>query len=154
MHTNVLGIIHLFTLFTPLVLAGTAKKVIYISTGVADVELIRTYDLMDCSLYGISKAAGNMVVARFSAAYKIDGVLFLSLSPGVVDTGHGTGLSQHAQERVGYMVKQVAAYAPDWKGPLTPEESVSMMRSVIDGASVEKGDGGAFLSHLGNKRWI
>jgi hypothetical protein len=30
----------------------------------------------------------NMAIAKFSAQYKKDGILFLSLSPGVVDTGH------------------------------------------------------------------
>lgn len=45
-------------------------------------------------------------------------------------------------------------YAPDWKGPITPEESVNAMRTVIDKASVEAGDGGAFISHFGTKKWL
>jgi hypothetical protein len=28
------------------------------------------------------------------------------------------------------------------------------VRKVIDNASIEKGNGGDFLSHLGNKQWL
>lgn len=84
---NVIGQIHLFTLFLPLILKGTAKKVIAISSGHADLTLVNRYDLEMAGLYTISKAALNMAVAKFSAQYKKDGVLFLSISPGSVDTG-------------------------------------------------------------------
>lgn len=50
--------------------------------------------------------------------------------------------------------KKFIAYAPHFKGPITPEESVRMMMDVIEKASVENGDGGAFVSHFGNKQWI
>lgn len=35
----------------------------------------------------MSKAAMNMAAAKFSAQYKRDDVLFLCISPGVVDVG-------------------------------------------------------------------
>ena len=41
-------------------------------------------------------------------------------------------------------------YAPDFKGPITAEESVKMCLKVIEGATVHT-HGGAFVSHLGNK---
>jgi hypothetical protein len=44
--------------------------------------------------------------------------------------------------------------APHWKGPITPEESVKAVLSVIEKASVEGGDVGAFVSHYGNKQWL
>lgn len=44
--------------------------------------------------------------------------------------------------------------APDWKGPITPEESVKAVLSVIEKASVENGDAGTFVSHFGNKQWL
>lgn len=46
------------------------------------------------------------------------------------------------------------AYAPNWKGPITPQESVSAVLKVIDNASFQKGDGGKYLSHKGNKEWL
>jgi NAD(P)-dependent dehydrogenase (short-subunit alcohol dehydrogenase family) len=83
--TNVIGNIHFYNLFMPLVLKGKAKKVICISTGMADIDLINKFDLETGSLYSISKAAMNVATAKFNAQYKKDGVLFLSISPGVVD---------------------------------------------------------------------
>ena len=52
------------------------------------------------------------------------------------------------------MVAKFSKYAPDWKGPVTPTESIKAVLSVVEKSSVENGDGGAFLSHLGNKQWL
>ena len=38
-------------------------------------------------LYTISKAALNAAVAKFSAQYAKEGLLFFSISPGMVETG-------------------------------------------------------------------
>lgn len=86
--TNVVGNVHLFNLFTPLILKGKQKKVIFISSGHGDIELISKYDVEITGPYAVGKAATNAVVAKFSAEYAKDGVLFMSISPGVVDTGH------------------------------------------------------------------
>jgi hypothetical protein len=51
------------------------------------------------------------------------------------------------------MGAKFAAYAPHFKGPIATEESVKAMLSVIETASVEK-DGGAFLSHHGDRQWL
>lgn len=85
-NTNVIGNVNLFNLVIPLVLKGNAKKVIAISSGVADDVLTAKYDLESSAPYAISKAGLNTAVAKFSAQYRKDGVLFLSISPGVVDT--------------------------------------------------------------------
>jgi NAD(P)-dependent dehydrogenase (short-subunit alcohol dehydrogenase family) len=84
---NVIGNIHLFNLFMPLILKGNAKKVLTISSGMADMEQAREFNLTETGPYSISKAAVNMAVAKFSAEYAKDGVLFLSVCPGSVDTG-------------------------------------------------------------------
>lgn len=39
------------------------------------------------ALYAASKAAMNVIVAKFNAQYKKDGVLFMSISPGLVEVG-------------------------------------------------------------------
>lgn len=52
------------------------------------------------------------------------------------------------------MVGKFAQYAPDFKGPSTPEVSIKAVINVWENASIEKGDGGAFLSHFGNKQWL
>jgi NAD(P)-dependent dehydrogenase (short-subunit alcohol dehydrogenase family) len=85
--TNVVGNIHLFNIFLPLVLKGKVKKVVAISSGVADLDLINDLEIDTMPLYAASKASLNVIVAKFNAQYKRDGVLFLSISPGVVEVG-------------------------------------------------------------------
>ena len=85
--TNVVGNIHLFNLFLPLVMKGKVKKVITISSGHADLDLINDLEIETSALYSASKAAMNVIVAKFNAQYKKDGVLFVSISPGVVEVG-------------------------------------------------------------------
>ena len=52
------------------------------------------------------------------------------------------------------MLAKFKAYAPDFKGPITPEHSVKSVLSVVESCSVEAGHGGAFLSHLGTRQWL
>lgn len=84
---NVIGNIHLFNLYMPLVLKGSAKKVVTISSGMADLDFVTEFEISSAAPYSMSKAAMNMAVAKFSAQYKKDGVLFISISPGLVETG-------------------------------------------------------------------
>ena len=86
--TNVVGNIHLFNLFLPLVMKGKVKKVITISSGHADLDLINDLEIETSALYSASKAVMNVIVAKFNAQYKKDGVLFVSISPGAVEVGH------------------------------------------------------------------
>jgi NAD(P)-dependent dehydrogenase (short-subunit alcohol dehydrogenase family) len=86
--TNVVGNIHLFKSFLPLVMKGKVKKVIAISSGHADLDFINDLEVENSTLYAASKAAMNVIVAKFNAQYKKDGVLFVSMSPGVVEVGH------------------------------------------------------------------
>lgn len=85
--TNILGNIHLFNLFLPLVLKGKAKKIITISSGHADLDLINELEVVNSALYAAFKAALNVIVAKYNAQYKKDGVLFVSIAPGVIDVG-------------------------------------------------------------------
>lgn len=84
---NTIGPIHLFNAFMPLILNGKAKKVIAISTGGADTEMTLKGDWYQATGYSMAKAALNMAVAKFSAAYRQKGVLFMAICPGAVDTG-------------------------------------------------------------------
>ena len=52
------------------------------------------------------------------------------------------------------MMAKFTVYAPGFKGPITPTESVKLVMSVIENANVENGDGGNVLSHLGTRRWL
>ena len=72
----------------PLILKGKTKKVLAITSGLADADWTAKYDIDWNAPYAISKAGLNMVVAKFSAQYRKDGVLFMSICPGSVDTGY------------------------------------------------------------------
>lgn len=169
--TNVLGTIHLFNLFIPLLRKGVAKKAIAISTGMADVELIRNYDVDIAAPYALSKAALNVAVAKFSAQYRKEGILFMSISPGFVDTGKTPQrqfYSPHTFKRYADMILATeeelkgvqamgaafATYAPNFTGPISSKESVKAVLSVIEKASIKNGDGGSFVSHFGDKQWL
>lgn len=86
--TNVIGNVHVLNLFMPLILKGNVKKVVALSTGLADLEITRAHNLHENAPYAISKAALNMAMGKFSAEYAKDGVLFISICPGVVETGN------------------------------------------------------------------
>ncbi|KAJ6438619.1 Hsp70 nucleotide exchange factor FES1 [Purpureocillium lavendulum] len=151
---NVIGNIHLFNLFLPLVRNGSAKKVIAISTGMADIDLISKYDIEMAGPYSISKAALNTAVAKYSAQCRQEGILFMSISPGVVETGQTAGATDEQLQKVAAMGAKFATYAPHFKGPISTEESVTAIDRVILNASVEGGSGGSFVSHLGTQQWL
>ncbi|ETS80415.1 hypothetical protein PFICI_07944 [Pestalotiopsis fici W106-1] len=152
--TNVTGNLHLFNLLVPLVKKGKAKKVITISSGVGDVDLTNQCEIDVGPIYAASKAAMNIIVAKFNAEYKKDGILFLAISPGLVEVGRYADATPEQMAGMMGFVGKLAVYAPDFKGPITPEESVKAVRSVWEKASIEDGYGGAFISHLGNKQWV
>ncbi|KEF51701.1 uncharacterized protein A1O9_12336 [Exophiala aquamarina CBS 119918] len=154
--TNLVGTVHLFNLFLPLVLKGQQKKVIAISSGSADLELISKFEIEVSGPYAAGKAATNVVVAKFGAEYAKEGVLFMSICPGVVDTGHfdPEKLSEKELQSTLELAGKFKRYAPHFEGPATPEASVKAIISVFEKSSIAKGDSGAFISHLGTKQWL
>lgn len=84
---NVIGNTHLVNSFMPLILKGSVKKVLVLTSGMADNDLVVQYGVYEGGPYSISKAALNMVTSKFQAEYQKNGVLFIGISPGVVETG-------------------------------------------------------------------
>lgn len=152
--TNVVGNIHLFNLFLPLVKKAPTKKIVAISTGLADLDLTNNCDVDIGALYAASKAALNVIVAKFNAQYKKEGILFFSISPGLVEVGKYKDATPEELAGLGGFAGKLAEYSPNFKGPITPEESVRLVRGVWEKANLEEGWGGAFVSHLGNKQWV
>ncbi|KAI9680452.1 MAG: hypothetical protein M1822_007210 [Bathelium mastoideum] len=152
--TNVVGNIHLFNLFIPLVLKGKVKKVIAISSGHADLDFINNHEIEVGPLYAMSKAALNVAVAKFNAQYKKDGVLFMSISPGVIDVGHTEEITPEQMQGMQGFFAKIQAYTPYFKGPSTPEQALPIVKDTWERASVQTGYGGAFVSHFGNKQWL
>ncbi|KAK8071478.1 NAD(P)-binding protein [Apiospora hydei] len=153
MNTNVLANINLYASFMPLVLEGKDKKVVHLTSALGDVDFARDYNLTLGSVYAASKAAMNMVTAKFAAQYRGDGVLFLGVCPGVVDTGQ-FNLSPEEMAKFAPMLQKWQSYAPDFKGPVSPDVAVTDVLVVVEKCSVDKGDSGAILSHFGNKQWL
>lgn len=50
------------------------------------------------------------------------------------------------------IVGRVQSIYPDFKGPMSTEESVRMMLDVVNKATIK--DTGAFVSQKGNKEWV
>ncbi|OTA70830.1 NAD(P)-binding protein [Hypoxylon sp. EC38] len=151
---NVVGNIHLFNLFLPLIRRSSVKKVVAITTGMADLDFLAKYDTGLAGPYAISKGALNVAVAKFAAQHRDERILFMAISPGVVDTHPLPSLSEEEQESLKRMVAGVMAYAPQFKGPSSPNEAARSVLSVLHNASFEAGDSGTFVSHLGTKQWV
>ncbi|KAI8960365.1 NAD(P)-binding protein [Daldinia sp. FL1419] len=157
--TNAVGNIHLFNLYLPLIKKGNAKKVVSISTGIADYDLVKRSGHILAGPYTLSKAALNLAVLKFHNEFHKEGILFFSISPGVVATDganhSAVGLTEKQTQRLNEMFAQFAEMEPHFKGPITPEESVRLVMQVIYNASLERGDGGSFVSQHGNReRWL
>ncbi|KAJ7625302.1 hypothetical protein DFH06DRAFT_742295 [Mycena polygramma] len=147
--TNTIGVVHATNAFLPLLKNGTTKKVITSSSPLADLDVTLAGEFPGQASYSISKAALNMVVAKYAARYKADGFVFLSLSPGVVNTAMLPVGDDIESMWLAEGIRKVAQ--PDFKGPMSPEESVKMQLEVFNRWNVE--DTGAFVSHYGLRHW-
>jgi NAD(P)-dependent dehydrogenase (short-subunit alcohol dehydrogenase family) len=147
MNTNVAGTLFAFNAFMPLVLKSSIKRVSAISSAAADTQYIVEAEDPLSLHYALSKAALNTLVAKFAARYKHEGVLFVSISPGWVNT--------HADMPKDLMDKMSAPFYR-WdktlKGPIPPPQSVEMCLNVMDG--LQKEQNGEFLSQHGNRVWL
>lgn len=70
----------------PLLKAGEAKKVITISSGVGDLDFTLQCEFDVSVPYSVSKAALNLAIGKYAVKYKDEGFIFLSVSPGLVNT--------------------------------------------------------------------
>ncbi|CDO68552.1 hypothetical protein BN946_scf184998.g49 [Trametes cinnabarina] len=149
---NVVGVVHTINVFLPLLRKGAAKKVISLSTGIADNDTTLKAGFTIQAPYCISKAGLNNAVAKYAAELRDEGFTFLALSPGLVDVAEKPPTPQEL-ERISWMMARFKEYAPHWDGKaITAETSVRLMLGIIERSSVS--DTGAFLSHWGNKQWL
>ncbi|PLB49884.1 NAD(P)-binding protein [Aspergillus steynii IBT 23096] len=151
---NIFGAMRVNYAFLPLIKKGSVKKVLSISSGMSDIDFINATKIPVATPYAISKAGLSTVTAKFNASYHDQGILFVALCPGNVDTAEGKQFSKEERHGMQAMGALVAPYAPDWKGPFTPEESAAVCLSRLGQLSLEKGHGGVFLSHNGTKKWM
>jgi NAD(P)-dependent dehydrogenase (short-subunit alcohol dehydrogenase family) len=84
--TNAISYAHLVTAFLPLVQAGKTKKITIMSTGMADVDLVRQHNVWMGVSYAVTKAALDMIIAKLSAELSEQGILVMGISPGFIIT--------------------------------------------------------------------
>lgn len=87
--TSVFGAILVTNAFLPLVRQGMEKKIVHISSGMADTEIIKKTGLSYGVAYSAAKAALNVVVAKYAAELAPESIKVLALSPSWVDTYEG-----------------------------------------------------------------
>ncbi|KAI7492225.1 hypothetical protein KC357_g1293 [Hortaea werneckii] len=151
---NVVGVAHTINAFLPLIRKGQLKKVVTLSSGMADIDLINDYNIAVAGPYSVSKAATNALIAKYHAALgKKEGICFFCISPGYVQTSAEQPTTEREIAGLQSMVEAFMRYAPHFKGPMSAEDSVKAQMNVIKHATVET-MGGSFVSHLGNKQWL
>ncbi|KAJ6478811.1 hypothetical protein C8R47DRAFT_1138242 [Mycena vitilis] len=147
---NTLGTIHTTNSFLPLLRAGTVKKVVTLSSAAADPAFTLATGSAGQTGYFVSKAAQNMAVAKFAMALKPEGFVFMSLNPGHVDTE----IQRTPQEDEEYKVyvQRLMGKLPSYSGPVTPEQSVTLMLDVIYRWTLE--ETGTTKSRGGDQEWL
>ncbi len=161
--------------FLPLVRAAAAAsgsaKVLTLNSGLGDIEMTVKSEVTFGGPYSISKTALLQAVAKYSIKYKKENIIFLSISPGLVNTSTkprmytiflskvsilfliATLATPEDIQAFSHVVKTFKIGYPNWNGlPITPEELVSAMLNVFKGLTIK--DTGAFISHKGNKEWL
>ncbi|KAK3214270.1 hypothetical protein GRF29_28g2536094 [Pseudopithomyces chartarum] len=153
---NIAGPLFAINAFLPLLRAGKEKRVTYISSGAADLSETLETRIANSVPYIVSKAGGNIVIAKFAAELKDEGFTFLSIAPGAVATETLMDMSIYTEEEKAkfqlMFVRMMEKY-PEWKGPVSPEESVKRILNVVKNSKVEQS--GQFLSYWGNtEQWL
>ncbi|KAL5520491.1 hypothetical protein ACEPAG_9715 [Sanghuangporus baumii] len=87
--TNAIGAAHAINAFIPLLRAGKMKKVLAVTSPLGSTSFTLVTNQSTCPAYSVSKAALNMVIAKFATRFKDDGFTFLAVSPGLIKTMPG-----------------------------------------------------------------
>lgn len=99
---NVLGNIYTINAFLPLIRKGSVKKIVSISTGMADPDVILKAGAPGSIVYAAVKAALNMIIVKYAIELKPEGIALLALSPGIVNTRD----EQRKSLQIPYLAKQ------------------------------------------------
>lgn len=95
MSVNLIGAISSINCFLPLIRNGELKKIIYITSPTGDAEFTRKCGVTVTIGYTATKAAMNLVMSKYAAELKGEGIKTLALSPGWVDTDGSTQFPAH-----------------------------------------------------------
>ncbi|KAK5169680.1 uncharacterized protein LTR77_005658 [Saxophila tyrrhenica] len=151
---NVVGSLKAVNAFLPHIRKGGLKKVVAVSSGMGDIDFINEARISNAAPYATSKAALSTLFAKLGTAYEDEGILFMSLCPGLVDTAIGPpSLSEGDLLRFQNITARFEKYAPGFKAT-SPTDAAQKCLAAIERSSLQGGSGGSFLSHNGTKRWM
>ncbi|PYI27963.1 NAD(P)-binding protein [Aspergillus indologenus CBS 114.80] len=155
---NVFGPLKVTLSFLDLVRQSRLRKVVAISSGMGDIEfpdMINEIQLANAAPYAISKGAFNVLIAKLNAAYAGEGILFMLICPGRVDTLEGPmpELQEPILSRVKGIEAKFEAYIGAKVVAMRPEDAARSVLAAVDRQSLAGGFGGSFWSHNGTKRW-
>ncbi|KAI0088542.1 hypothetical protein BDY19DRAFT_169452 [Irpex rosettiformis] len=88
--TNAVGLINTINAFLPLLRAGTTKKCLAISSSLGSPKQTNANDFSTFPGYGMSKAALNLAMAKYASRFRDEGLVFLTINPGLVKTMLGS----------------------------------------------------------------
>ena len=75
--------------FLPLIEQGEEKKIVHITSAMADIDFIRKTGIQHSVAYAAGKASMNVLVAKYAAELAPKGIKTLAVSPGWVETHDG-----------------------------------------------------------------
>ncbi|KAH9922392.1 NAD-P-binding protein [Fomitopsis serialis] len=144
---NVLGPIHTVNAFLPLLREGTTKKIVLIGSEGGERDFVRRVHLSETAVYGITKAAENMVATKYAAELENEGFTVVAVSPGFVDVS--STYSEPAPEgnipKFNTIAKKFYGAFPKTR-PLAPQEAVERLLVYI--ANIGPADSGSFKPSL------
>ncbi|KAI5116183.1 hypothetical protein M0805_009451 [Coniferiporia weirii] len=144
--TNVIGVTHTLNAFLPLVCAGKTKKVAIITSEMGSPHYAIKTQTVSAPAYSISKAGVNMVFAKYTSAYKDQGITFLAISPGLMKTMPGP--KEFVDGRYDRIVELTRATIPDFS-VIPIDESVRDQIALIEKTTLA--DTGSFVHYDGKK---
>ncbi|KAL2413153.1 Short chain dehydrogenase virK [Exophiala dermatitidis] len=156
--TNVVGVLKTVIAFLPLIRKSQLKKVVTISSAMGDLDFINQTHIGYDAPYAISKAAVNALVAKLAATYEGEGILFISLCPGMVMTTAAENAAKYEDPdlltRMQDIYSKMSAYSSSLQPPSAPEDAARKVLDAIERSSLESGSSGSFLSHNGTKKFL
>ncbi|CAH0047437.1 unnamed protein product [Clonostachys solani] len=154
---NVVGLINTINVFMPLVQRSSIKKIIALTSGMGSCAFTNDSGIDGGIPYSVSKAAVNMLVAKYNVTYKSEGVLTMGICAGSVDTfeGERPSFSEKDTARFGEFGTKLQAYSARFAGPVPPEDGARQLLKVMHASSIEGGNGGTCVSYFGStSQWL
>jgi NAD(P)-dependent dehydrogenase (short-subunit alcohol dehydrogenase family) len=88
--SSLYGAIWTTNAFLPLIEKGKGKRIVHLSTAMADAQTIIKSGIANVVDYAVAKGAMNVLVAKYAVELEPKGIKVVAISPGWVDTFEGS----------------------------------------------------------------